>query len=81
LLRLPRTSRTAGIKETFLAFHEVVDQSVSSLSELILQNIKKKMECLSVSAVVRAMTGVPICIMAYRKDIETLSQAHRMSIA
>ncbi|KAE9530014.1 hypothetical protein AGLY_011476 [Aphis glycines] len=30
------------VKETFLAFHEVVDQSASSLSELILQNIEKK---------------------------------------
>lgn len=30
------------VKETFLAFHEVVDQSASSLSELILQNMEKK---------------------------------------
>ncbi|XP_060846403.1 zinc finger MYM-type protein 1-like [Rhopalosiphum padi] len=30
------------VKETFLAFHEVVDQSASSLSKLILQNIEKK---------------------------------------
>ncbi|KAL4154133.1 hypothetical protein QTP88_001966 [Uroleucon formosanum] len=30
------------VEETFLEFHEVVDQLASSLSELILQNIEKK---------------------------------------
>lgn len=30
------------VKETFLAFHEVDNQSTSSLSELIIQNIEKK---------------------------------------
>ncbi|KAL4153767.1 hypothetical protein QTP88_001600 [Uroleucon formosanum] len=50
------------VKEIFLAFHEVVDQSASSLSELILQNIEKK-DCLSPSVVVRAMTGLPIWVV------------------